>query len=373
MTAWKILQDRLDSHAAHSDAPTENAVRIAPVLMMPSRDFPLFATQPPQGQGPASFLGSILIHAVAAAVIWFSVGYKPPVSRVVTEHYPVRQLDLRTPTEQRAQAAARVRYPNSHPGAAAPAGRTQPAPHLPRPTTKAQLGPQTLIQADIPNPITLPQHIPVPQVVLWSPSKTTAKNIVPPLPEKPTAADVPPVLDPPNQELNLADVDIASSDQPSLKSPIAPSTTSPVTVQVPAQVELPPASASQQSAPPTPAAILSISDLRLKEGTAALPPVNESQASNAQGALAPGQAQNSSAQAGNGAPAAKPGENGAGNNAEASSKSSQPIPGRRQACNYFAFAFALARIRHRLGRNGPACDHSHRAAQRRPLRRCDRQ
>jgi hypothetical protein len=326
MTAWKILQDRLASHATHSDAPTENAVRIAPVLMMPSRDFPLFATQPPQGQGPASFLGSIFIHAVAAAVIWFSLGYKPPVARVVTEHYPVRQLDLRTPSEQRAQAAARIPYPNSHPGAAAPAGRTQPAPHLPRPTTKAQLGPQTLIQADLPNPITLPQHIPVPQVVLWSPSKTTAKNIVPPLPEKPTAADVPPVLDPPNQELNLADVDIASSNQPSLKSHIAPSTTSPVTVQVPAQVELPPASASQQSAPPTPAAVLSISDLRLKDGTAALPPVTEAQASNAQGALAPGQDQNASAQAGNGAPVAKPGENGVGKNAEASANHPSPSP-----------------------------------------------
>ena len=326
MPAWKILQDRLDSHVMHSDAPTENAVRIAPVLVMPSRDFPLFATQPPQGQGPASFLGSVFIHAVAAAVIWFSFGYKPPVARVVTEHFPVRQLDLRMPNEQRAQAAARIPYPNSHPGAAAPAGRTQPVPHLPRPTTKAQLSPQTLIQADILNPITLPQQIPVPQVVLWSPTKTTAKNIVPPLPEKPTAADVPPVLDRPNQELNLADVDIASSNQPSLKSNIAPSTTSPVTVHAPAQVELPPASASQQSAPPTPAAVLSISDLRLKDGTAALPPVNETQASNAQGTLAPGQDKNSSAQAGKGSPAAKPGENGATRNAEAAANHPSPSP-----------------------------------------------
>jgi hypothetical protein len=294
--------------------------------MMPSRDFVLFATLPPQSQGPASFLGSILIHAVAAAVIWFSLGYKPPVTRVVTEHYPVRQLDLRTPSEQRAQAAARIHYPNSHPGAAAPAGRTQPAPHLPRPTIKAQLGPQTLIQADLLNPITLPQRIPVPQVVLWSPTTTTAKNIVPPLPEKPTAADVLPVLDRPNQELNLADVDIASSNQPSLKSHIAPSTTSPITVHAPAQVELPPASASQQAAPPTPAAILSISDLRLKDGTAALPPVNETQASNAQGALAPGQDPNASAQGGNGAPADKPGENGAGKNPEASADHPSPSP-----------------------------------------------
>ena len=326
LSAWKSLQDRLSSHPAQIDPPSENAVRIAPVLMMPSRDIPLFLTQPPQGHGTASFLGSIFIHALAAAVIWFSVGYRPPVSRVVTEHFPVRHLDLHTPAEQRAQAAARVLYSKSHPGAAAPAGRTHPAPHLPRPTTQAPLGPQTLIQADLLNPITLPQHIPVPQVVLWSPSTTTAKNIVPPLPEKPTAADVIPVLDRPNQELNLADVDIASSNQPSLKSQVAPSTTSPVTVHVPAPVQLPPASASQQSAPPTPAAVLSISDLRLKDGTAALPPVNETQASNAQGTLAPGQDKDSSAQAGNGPPAANPGQNGAGKNAEASADHPSPSP-----------------------------------------------
>ena len=325
-TVWTTLQDRLESHASHSEIPTENAVHIAPVLMMPSRDITLFATLPPQGQGPASFVGSILIHALAAAVVWFSLVYKPPVARVAEEHYTVRQLDLRTPSEQKAQAAAHISYPNLHPGKSAPAGQAQQSASLPRPMTKAPLGPQTLIQADLPNPITLPQHIPVPQVVLWSPTKITAKNIVPPLPEKPTAADVPPVLDRPNQELNLADVNIASSNQPSPNSHVAPSTTSPVTIHLPQQVELPPASASQQSAPPTPAAILSLSDIRLKDGTAALPPVNESQASNAPDALAPGQAQNPSAEAGKGAPSAKPGENGASKNAGAPASHPSPSP-----------------------------------------------
>jgi hypothetical protein len=161
----------------------------------------------------------------------------------------------------------------------------------------------------------MPQPIPVPQVVIWSPSKTVVKHIVPPLPEKPTAADVIPVLDRPNQELTLADVNLASSKLPSFKSPVAPSTTSPVTVHAPAQVQLPPASTSQQSAPPTPAAVLSLSDLKMKEGSAALPPVNESQASTAQGALSPGKAQNPSDQAGRGAPAARPGLGGAGQSA----------------------------------------------------------
>ena len=310
--AWTILQDRLDFAAKPSVPPAEHAVPVAPVLMMPSSGSMLFATLPPQSQGPTSFVGSILVHAIAAAVVWFSFGYKPPVTRVVEEHYTLRQLDLLMPPEQQAHAAPCIPYPKSHTAAAAPEGRTEQSRSLPRPVNQVQPGPQTLIQADLLNPITLPQPIPVPQVVIWSPSKTTAKKIVPPLPEKPTAADVLPVLDRPNQELTLADVNIASSNLPSFKSPVAPSTTSPVTVHVPSQVQLPPASASQQSAPPTPAAVLSLSDLRLKDGTAALPPVNESQASNAQGALSPGQAQNPSDQGGRGSPAAKPGLGGAG-------------------------------------------------------------
>jgi hypothetical protein len=321
--AWAILQDRLGSDSVLGDPPSEGAVHFAPVLMMPSHDILLFATQPPPSQGPGSFLGSVLVHALAAAVLWFSIGYKPPVARITQEHYPVRQIDLRTPSQQ---AASHIPYPNLHPGAAAPAGHTRQSLSLPRTLTPHALGPQTLIQADIPKPITLPQQIPVPQVVLWSPSDTTAKHIVPPLPEQPTAADVVPVLDRPNQELNLADVDIASSNQPSLKSLIAPSTTSPVTIHAPAQVQLPPASASQQSATPTPAAVLSLSDIRLKDGSAALPPVNESQASKSQDALAAGQAQNPSAQAGKGAPAAKPGDNGAGVNPETSANPPEPSP-----------------------------------------------
>jgi len=47
-------------------------------------------------------------------------------------------------------------------------------------------------------------------------------------------------------------------------------------------------------------------------GSAALPPVNESQASNAQGALSQGHAQNPSDQAGRGSLAARPGMGGAG-------------------------------------------------------------
>jgi hypothetical protein len=322
--AWKTLQGRIDFDATLSDFPTENAVHVAPVLVMPSRDLTLFATLPPQGQGPATFLGSILVHALAAAVVWFSFVYRPPVTRVIEDHLSVRRLDLRSPSEQKAEAA-RIPYPKHPPEKSVRAGQKQEAPPLPSPAMKAQPGPQTLIQADLLNPIKLPQIIPVPQVVIWSPSKTTVKNIVPPLPEKPTAANVIPSLERPNEELNLADVNIASSNLPSVKLPVAPSTTSPIATHAPSPVQLPPSSASQQSAPPTPAAVLSLSDIRLKDGTAALPPVNEAPASKTQGTLGTGQTP--STEAGKGAPDAKPGDNGASQNASAQGNHPGPSSG----------------------------------------------
>ncbi len=277
----------------------------------------LFATLESQHQKPTSLVGSILVHLIAGAVVLFGFAYKPPSVRVVETHYTLRQLDLLMPPETQKQSPPRIPYPKSHNAATAPEGRTEQSRTLPRPMDQVQPGPQTLIQADLLNPITLPQSIPVPQVVIWSPSKTTVKKITPPLPQKPTAADVIPTLDRPNQELTLADVNIASSKLPSFKSPVAPSTTSPVTVHTPAQVQLPPTSASQQTAPPTPASVLSLSDLKMKDGSAALPPVNETQASTAQGALSPGKAQNPSEQAGKGSLAAKPGLGGAGQSAGA--------------------------------------------------------
>jgi len=289
--AWKILQSRLVTDANVGDAPTESPVPVTSVIEMPGRDLMLFATSMPEHQGPVTFAGSLLVHVLAAAVIWFSLGYKPPSARVITEHYTIRQLDL---SELAAEANARLRNPMQNQDAVHP-DKAQPAPPSP-PKTLANPGLQTLIQPDVPNPVTLPQEIPVPRVLLWSASKTVVKNIVPPLQKNPPAADVVPLLERPNQELRIADVNIASNNQLSLQSQVLPSTTSPIAAQDSIQVEQPPSSLSQLSATPTPAAILSVSDMQLQNGTAALPPVTESQKSDAQGGLAPGQGKNSSAQ-----------------------------------------------------------------------------
>ena len=294
----------------------------------PSPAVTLFTYRFDPGPRPTSFVVSILIHSVAVAIIWFGIAYKPPIAKVDTQHYTARRLDLRTPDQQRRDDRAGIAYPGSHATASKPASGGKPSrlrqPVL-RQMAQAKPGPQTLIQPDLLAQVTLNEEIPVPQIVIWTPSKTPVKNIVPPLPQKPTAADVKPTFDAPNQEVNLSDVNIASSNHPSPSNMVAASTTSPVAVHLPEQVQLPPVSATQNSAQPTPAAILSLSDLRTKDGTAMLPPVNESAAANVQGALAPGRVQDSSPQ-GSGDPAAKLGQTGAGPASAAKSNASAPGP-----------------------------------------------
>ncbi len=258
---------------------------------MSSQTITLFTQQNDFGPRPTSFAASIVLHGMTVAVILFGLAYKPPSTRVVMEHYSVRELDLHL-NEQALNAVRQVMPPPApHPGprALASAGNSTPSPPVPRPMTQAKPGPQTLIQADLPKPITLPVPIPLPQVVIWSPSRTIVKKIVPPLPEKPTAANVKPNLERPNEEMNLADINVSSSFHPSSKSIVAPSTTSPVAVPLPQQVQLPPVTATQPSSQPTPAAIVSLSDLRMNNGTVNLPPVSESAMSTTQGMLAPNQ------------------------------------------------------------------------------------
>ena len=170
------------------------------------------------------------------------------------------------------------------------------------------------MQPDLPAQITLKQEVPVPTMVIWSPKKADVKTVVAPQPEKPTAADVKPMPDPPNEEVDLSNISIAAIAVSSPKLPTPPSTTSPVAIQAPNRVQMAPATVSQPTAQPTPAAIMSLSDLKMAQGTVVLPPVNETAPADAQGALAPGPAQDPSAPGNSnqaGSSAAGTGANGA--------------------------------------------------------------
>ncbi len=317
--AWKILQSRLAIGAIADDLPAEIAAAetgdapewnftpakddapeqdFAPDPFLPptsDSDVLLFAAASAPHQKPSTFAWSFVVHTLVAVIVCFSLGYKPPSSRVITERYSIRQLDL---SELAEEAAARIRNPIKPPDAAHP-NKAQQAPQS-HPLPLPNPGLQTLVQPDLPNTIKLAQQIPVPKLVLWSASKTVVKRIVPPLQKNLTAPNVPAVLERPNQELRVTDVAISSNNQLSLKSQAVPGNTSPVVNRNSVQVQQPLSSVSQLSATPAPAAVLSLSDLHMQSGTAELPPVSESPKADSQGGLAPGQGRNSSIQNGEG-------------------------------------------------------------------------
>jgi hypothetical protein len=261
--------------------------------MSSSRTISLFSERPEPNQRPSSFVVSIVAHAAATVLLSFGIIYTPEINdRVITKRYIVRHLDLHTPKTLARQSAGKgIRYPGVQAVVDKPAKGPKPAAQqaVLRQTADADKGPQTLVQPDISEPVKLALETPVPSLTIWTPTKVEVKKLVAPLPEKTTAADVKPSVNTPSQEVNLADISVASIDHPTAAFPVFPSTTSPLVVHGP-EVQLAPVTVTQKAAQPTPTAVMSISDLRMPDGTATLPPVSETELQSERGTLIPGQA-----------------------------------------------------------------------------------
>ena len=275
----------------------------------------LFSERPEPSRRPYSFLVSILVHIATLGLVSLGLMSAPQVKTpVLAQHYDVRHIDLHTLEPQMQHAANRgIEYPRPHslkrkhpPGEGATA-----QPPVMRQVVQAPLGPQTLLQPDIPKPVALAQEVPVPTVVVWDVKKTSAKKVVPPLPKKPAVADVQPSVQTPNEELNLDIIALAANDQATEPQPFFPSTTSPVVSSGPEPEPPAPVTTAEGSEQPAPAAVMSLSDLEMKRGDVTLPPINETAPTDSSGALAAVQTQDS-ALAGLVNPVVSPGETGAG-------------------------------------------------------------
>lgn len=213
-------------------------------------------------------------------VVW-GVLAPPPIS-VTVEHYTTRRIeledpDLRPPKPPKPSAAAQE---------AANALKSAVQTHASqlRQDLRTTIGPQTLLQPDLAIKLTKVEEIPLPKVQIWTPPKPVIKTIVAPKPTPPTTADVIPSVAKPSAEINLADVDISSSNLATQKLSVMPSTTSPLVVkQTLNSVRLTPSTTSQRTAEPTPTAVLSMSDIVSKDGPVILPPVNQVVKFNPQG------------------------------------------------------------------------------------------
>ena len=245
-------------------------------------------------RGPSGFLVSLLLHVCACVLLYLGLNQARTVdSRHFTARYAVRIMELRKQELKLHPPVEKVivepgQQPETSPMAHGAAPSTAAALRIPRNLITQKQAPQTLIQPEAPPDLTIAQAM-LPQVVVWSAPQETVKKIVQPAPQPVPPVDVRPSLDSPNQEVHVSDLKLSSTEFDT-KAPLPnPSKTSPVTAQNPQKIQQIPQTTSKDAGAATPASVISLSNVQLQEGTAALPMVNEVAPTPFTGSLTPGQ------------------------------------------------------------------------------------
>lgn len=246
-------------------------------------------------RGPSSFFVSLFLHICACILLYLGLKQAHTVDPRFITRYSVRTMELRKlqpqtqPPVQKAIVDPGQRSklpPVTTPGGSPAIAAAQ---RIPLNFIAQKQALQTIIQPQAPTDLTIPQETPLPQVVVWSSQDITIKKIVQPAPKAATEVAVRPSLEAPNQEVRIADLKISSSAFDT-KAPLPPpSTTSPVSASAPAQSQKIPETASKDSGKPTPTSVISLSNIQLQEGTAALPMINEVAPTPFTGSLSAGQ------------------------------------------------------------------------------------
>ncbi|MBV9501321.1 MAG: hypothetical protein JO138_18270 [Acidobacteriaceae bacterium] len=226
----------------------------------------IFENAPQQRKPFPAYAFSVFLHALLIVVMATWTVSRPQTTTVAVKHnYSIRFLQLQPlqPYRRRAPEApsrssagqtgsaqlAKLLAPTKEPAPAASGGSESsvatesPAPPQHRqfklpPTSRVDKVKQTLVQLDLPPSITLKQEIPLPTVVLWTQTelpKLRKPFIAPPVKAIPKVIQrLPsaPMLERPNLETNVADVNMASTiltDTPHLVHPpgVAPPVSTP--------------------------------------------------------------------------------------------------------------------------------------------------
>ncbi len=247
--------------------------------MRASPTISLFSEQHELNRQPYSILFSVLAHIAVVGLIFLGIATAPKIKPTrIAERYVVRHLDLESLESEMQRAREEVKPPRSKVQAPTAAARSEePPPSALRLAIQAPQGKQTLIQPDIPKPVPLNVEIPVPKMVIWSGKPVQVKTIVAPPPAPPMVTNFKPSVLKPNDEQNLAEVPMPTNALAVHSRPVLTGTTAPIVVLGPKPT--PPApltTAKSAAAPPTPTAILSLSEHHMDKGPVNLPPVNTS-------------------------------------------------------------------------------------------------
>ncbi len=266
----------------------------------PSNTITLFSPPPQREGGPSAFVVSIVLHSFVFALLFLSVRQV----RVVEQKMPNRKFNVRLLDLQKTPSSL-VYYPQHlavHKGQMAArhgisaGGRlgTARIPHVARVSRNFKSpkpAPQTMIQPEVPPDQRVLPPLPIPQAMVWTPGEIAQRKIVTPAPQPSGAIQVTPSLAEPNHEPIPAEVSLSSTPFET-KAPLpVPGTTSPVQVSGQQPAQQLPETASKDTTQISPARVISLSDVKLQNGTAALPVVNEVAPSDASGSPSTGEAQ----------------------------------------------------------------------------------
>lgn len=273
----------------------------------------LFVDTPPRRRRLPAFAGSTVLHCVAIFLMTVLSVDAPRKVHSTPRRYSVRFLQLQMPRQYRApalsgagrSAGAEFLEPARPQASASQSRGSKPAhsgasqlalaqPDTPRehrefklpPNTRVQVAiKQTLVQLDVPPDVVLKHEIPLPTIVMWTqtePPPPMRKRFIAPALRKPVpkiAQSLPqaPALDPPNREVDVANLSVASTlinDTPRLLHP--PTIASPVSraAQEPAKQipEIAPPTSTEASA----ANLISLPETPMHSATVlVLPPANQ--------------------------------------------------------------------------------------------------
>ncbi len=244
----------------------------------------LFSAPQQSKPDPYSIAISAVTHCGVIGLLFLGIADRPKViDPSLTPRCALRHLQLQVPdlhsydskdsTESDTQNKRSARQTNApSPDAQQLLARQQPIPQI-----NSTPAPQTLVQPSVSPKLFLTQELPAPSAIMWT-DESAYKLIIPPSLLQKVKVIVKPSLEEPNQEEKLADIRITSSERDFDVVPILPSSTSPVVVRGPEEVNKIPETASNTSEPNLLARLLSLTDLRMKSGSASLPSVNQTAA-----------------------------------------------------------------------------------------------
>lgn len=236
----------------------------------------LFAEPSISRRGPGSFVLSILAHLAGIGLGYYVITHLPQIEeRSVLERFTVRELDLHTTDpllkKNGAAAAGEDKIPYPGPVLGTPVEVTEAMHSM----LISAAGRQTLVQPAFHTSLAFAEATPIPTLVIWTPELATSKKIVAPLPNPPTASNVTPSMQLPNEEMSLAEMSVKATNQASPKQELSAGTTSPLDRRSDDLPQMAPETTSLSTETPTPTAVLSLSDLRMLDGTLRLPPLND--------------------------------------------------------------------------------------------------